>query len=71
MPKATGFEIVHKIPENRWMTVHMTPQGMFDLISQYNRGRYGWGQVRVKIKACEGYCKVKRSKRGEVHGIVK
>ena len=71
MPKATGFEIVHKITEGRWLTVHMTPQGMFDLISKYNYKRFGWGQVRVKIKAHEGHCKVKKIKKGEVHGIVK
>ena len=49
---AVGFEIVHKITEKRWLTVsNVRPQNMFDLISQYNRGRYGWAQVRVKIKA--------------------
>jgi hypothetical protein len=69
---AAGFEIVHKITEKRWLTVsNVRPQNMFDLISQYNRGRYGWAQVRVKIKAYKEGCKVKRSKRGEIHGIVK
>ena len=69
---AVGFEIVHKITEKRWLTVsNVRPQNMFDLISQYNRGRYGWAQVRVKIKAYKEGCKVKTSKRGEVHGIVR
>ena len=68
---AVGLEIVHKINDKRWLTVsNVRPQNMFDLISQYNRGRYGWAQVRVKIKAYKEGCKVKRSKRGEKHGIV-
>ena len=68
---AVGFEIVHKITEKRWLTVsNVRPQNMFDLISQYNRGRYGWAQVRVKIKAYKEGCKVKRIKTGETHGIV-
>jgi len=68
---AVGFEIVHKITEKRWLTVsNVRPQNMFDLISQYNRGRYGWAQVRVKIKAYKEGCKVKRIKTGEKHGIV-
>ena len=69
---AVGFEIVHKIIERRWLTVsNVRPQNMLDLISQYNRGQHGWGQVRVKVKAYKEGCKVKRSKRGEVHGIVR
>ena len=68
---AVGFEIVHKITDKRWLTVsNVRPQNMFDLISQYNRGRYGWAQVRVKIKAYKEGCKVKRIKTGEKHGIV-
>ena len=68
---AVGFEIVHKITEKRWLTVsNVRPQNMFDLISQYNRGRYGWAQVRVKINAYKEGCKVKRIKTGEKHGIV-
>ena len=68
---AVGFEIVHKITEKRWLTVsNVRPQNLLDLISQYNRGRHGWGQVRVKVKAYKEGCKVKRSKRGEKHGIV-
>jgi hypothetical protein len=68
---AVGFEIVHKITEKRWLTVsNMRPQRMLDLISQYNRGRHGWGQVRVKVKAHKEGCKVKRIKKGEIHGIV-
>ena len=70
MTKVIGFEIVHKIPENKWITVRTTPQAMFDLISQYNRGKFGWSQVRVKIKEHKDGCSVKRSKRGEKHGIV-
>jgi len=69
---AVGFEIVHKITHKRWLTVsNVRPQRMLDLMSQYNRGRYGWAQVRVKVKAYKEGCKVKRSKTGEVHGIVK
>ena len=69
---AVGFEIVHKITDKRWLTVsNVRPQNMLDLISQYNRGRHGWGQVRVKVKAYKEGCKVKRSKTGEIHGIVK
>ena len=69
---AVGLEIVHKITDKRWLTVsNVRPQNMLDLISQYNRGRYGWGQVRVKIKAYKEGCKVKRIKTGEKHGIVK
>ena len=69
---AVGYEIVSKITDKRWLTVsNVRPQNMLDLISQYNRGRYGWGQVRVKVKAYKEGCKVKRSKRGEIHGIVK
>ena len=69
---AVGFEIVHKITDKRWLTVsNVRPQNMLDLISQYNRGLHGWGQVRVKVKAYKEGCKVKRSKRGEIHGIVK
>jgi hypothetical protein len=69
---AVGFEIVHKIIERRWLTVsNVRPQNMLDLISQYNRGRSDWVAVRVKVKAHKEGCKVKRSKRGEVHGIVK
>ena len=69
---AVGFEIVHKITEKRWLTVsNVRPQNMLDLISQYNRGKYGWSQMRVKVKAYKEGCKVKRSKTGEVHGIVK
>ena len=68
---AVGFEIVHKITDKRWLTVsNVRPQNMLDLISQYNRGRHGWGQVRVKVKAYKEGCKVKRSKPGEKHGIV-
>ena len=68
---AVGFEIVHKITEKRWLTVsNVRPQNLLDLISQYNRGRYGWGQVRVKVKAYKEGCKVKRIKKGEIHGIV-
>ena len=69
---AVGYEIVSKITDKRWLTVsNMRPQRMLDLISQYNRGRHGWGQVRVKVKAYKEGCKVKRSKTGEIHGIVK
>ena len=69
---AVGFEIVSKITDKRWLTVsNMRPQKMLDLISQYNRGQHGWGQVRVKVKAYKEGCKVKRIKKGEVHGIVK
>ena len=69
---AVGCEIVHKITDKRWLTVsNVRPQNMLDLISQYNRGRHGWGQVRVKVKAYKEGCKVKRSKTGEIHGIVK
>ena len=69
---AVGFEIVHKITDKRWLTVsNMRPQKMLDLISQYNRGRSDWISVRVKVKAYKEGCKVKRSKRGEIHGIVK
>ena len=68
---AVGFEIVHKITEKRWLTVsNVRPQNMLDLISQYNRGRHGWGQVRVKVKAYKEGCKVKRIKKGEIYGIV-
>ncbi len=68
---AVGFEIVHKITEKRWLTVsNVRPQNLLDLISQYNRGRHGWGQVRVKVKAYKEGCKVKRIKKGEIHGIV-
>ena len=69
---AVGFEIVHKITDKRWLTIsNVRPQNLLDLISQYNRGRHGWGQVRDKVKAYKEGCKVKRSKTGEVHGIVK
>jgi hypothetical protein len=69
---AVGFEIVSKITDKRWLTVsNMRPQKMLDLISQYNRGQHGWGQTRVKVKAYKEGCKVKRIKKGEVHGIVK
>ena len=69
---AVGYEIVSKITDKRWLTVsNMRPQKMLDLISQYNRGRSDWIAVRVKVKAYKEGCKVKRSKRGEVHGIVK
>jgi hypothetical protein len=69
---AVGFEIIHKITEKRWLAVsNVRPQNMLDLISQYNRGKYGWSQMRVKVKAYKEGCKVKRSKTGEVHGIVK
>ena len=68
---AVGFEIVHKITEKRWLTVsNVRPQSMLDLITQYNRGKIGWSQTRVKVKAYKEGCKVKRSKRGEKHGIV-
>jgi len=68
---AVGYEVVSKITEKRWLTVsNMRPQRMLDLISQYNRGRHGWGQVRVKVKAYKEGCKVKRIKTGEIHGIV-
>ena len=68
---AVGFEIVHKITEKRWLTVsNVRPQNMLDLISQYNRGQHGWGQVRVKVKAYKEGCKVKRIKKGEAYGIV-
>ena len=68
---AVGFEIVHKITEKRWLTVsNVRPQTMLDLISQYNRGQHGWGQVRVKVKAYKEGCKVKRIKKGEIYGIV-
>ena len=68
---AVGFEIVHKITEKRWLTVsNVRPQNMLDLISQYNRGQHGWGQVRVKVKAYKEGCKVKRIKKGEIYGIV-
>ena len=69
---AVGYEIVSKITDKRWLTVsNVRPQNMLDLISQYNRGRSDWIAVRVKVKAYKEGCKVKRSKRGEVHGIVK
>ena len=69
---AVGFEIVSKITDKRWLTVsNVRPQNMLDLISQYNRGRSDWIAVRVKVKAYKEGCKVKRSKRGEIHGIVK
>ena len=69
---AVGYEIVSKITDKRWLTVsNMRPQKMLDLISQYNRGRSAWISVRVKVKAYKEGCKVKRSKRGEIHGIVK
>ena len=69
---AVGYEIVSKITDKRWLTVsNMRPQKMLDLISQYNRGRSDWISVRVKVKAYKEGCKVKRSKRGEIHGIVK
>ena len=68
---AVGLEIVHKITDKRWLTVsNVRPQNMLDLISQYNRGRYGWGQVRVKVKAYKEGCKVKRIGKGEKHGLV-
>ena len=68
---AVGYEIVSKITDKRWLTVsNMRPQKMLDLISQYNRGRSDWIAVRVKVKAYKEGCKVKRSKRGEIHGIV-
>ena len=70
MPRKVGLEVVHKIPENKWITVPTTPQAMFDLISQHNRGKFGWSQVRVKIKKHKDGCSVKRIKRGEKHGIV-
>ena len=69
---AVGFEIVSKITDKRWLMVsNMRPQKMLDLISQYNRGRSDWVAVRVKVKAYKEGCKVKRIKKGEVHGIVK
>ena len=69
---AVGFEIVHKITEKRWLTVsNVRPQSMIDLITKYNRGKFGWSQMRVKVKAYKEGCKVKRSKTGEVFGIVK
>ena len=69
---AVGYEIVSKITDKRWLTVsNMRPQRMLDLISQYNRGRSDWIAVRVKVKAYKEGCKVKRSKRGEIHGIVR
>jgi len=69
---AVGFEIVHKITEKRWLTVsNVRPQNMLDLISQYNRGQHGWGQVRVKVKAYKEGCKVKRIQKGETYGIVR
>ena len=68
---AVGYEIVSKITDKRWLTVsNVRPQNMLDLISQYNRGRYGWGQVRVKVKAYKEGCKVKRIGKGEKHGLV-
>ena len=68
---AVGYEIVSKITDKRWLTVsNMRPQNLLDLISQYNRGRHGWGQVRVKVKTYKEGCKVKRIKTGETHGIV-
>ena len=70
MPRKVGLEVVHKIPKNKWITVRTTPQAMFDLISQYNRGKFGWSQVRVKIKKHKDGCSVKRIKRGEKHEIV-
>ena len=69
---AVGFEIVSKITDKRWLTVsNMRPQRMLDLISQYNRGRSDWIAARVKVKAYKEGCKIKRIKKGEVHGIVK
>ena len=69
---AVGYEVVSKITDKRWLTVsNMRPQRMLDLISQYNRGRSDWIAVRVKVKAYKEGCKVKRSKRGEIHGIVR
>ena len=68
---AVGFEIVSKITDKRWLTVsNMRPQRMLDLITQYNRGKIGWAQTRVKVKAYKEGCKVKRIKTGEKHGIV-